>query len=188
MKRLILTTAVLLLTGSAAFAQTVRYNFDKQTNFSAFKTYKWVALADGTKLDNLRDTQIRAAIEAQLATKGLSKAAGDDADLYITYQTAIDKEKEFSAYNSGSPWGFGPGWGYGGWYGGAMAGSWTTGQTTTIYVGQLVVDVYDSANQALIWRGTVSRTLDVKAKPDKQQKNLNKALTKLFGNYPPRAT
>ena len=28
---------------------------------------------------------------------------------------------------------------------------------------------------------------DAKAKPEKQQKNLNKALTKLFENYPPRA-
>ena len=61
----------------------------------------------------------------------------------------------------------------------------TTGQTSTIYVGQLAVDMYDSANHDLVWRGVASKTLDPKAKPDKQQKNLNKAVAKLIKNYPP---
>ena len=68
--------------------------------------------------------------------------------------------------------------GYGG--GGGM----TTGSTSTIYVGQLALDMYATA-QALVWRGVVSKTLDPNAKPDKQQKNLAKAVTKLLKNYPP---
>jgi hypothetical protein len=46
--------------------------------------------------------------------------------------------------------------------------------------------MYDATKQNLVWRGLVSKTLDAKAKPEKQQKNLNKALTKLFKNYPPQ--
>lgn len=64
-------------------------------------------------------------------------------------------------------------------------GSTTTGQTDTIYVGQLAVDMYDSANKDLVWRGTASKTIDEKAKPEKQDKNLAKAVKKLFKNYPP---
>jgi hypothetical protein len=45
--------------------------------------------------------------------------------------------------------------------------------------------MYDSANKALVWRGVMSKTIDPKAKPDKQQKNLNKAVAKLLKNYPP---
>ena len=78
----------------------------------------------------------------------------------------------------------GGGWG-GGWYGGA--GGMTTGQTSTIYSGQLVVDMYDPANHDLVWRGVASKTLDPKAKPEKRQKNLNKAVAKLMKNYPPQA-
>jgi hypothetical protein len=63
----------------------------------------------------------------------------------------------------------------------------TTGQTSTIYSGQLAVDMYSSAGKDLVWRGVVSKTLDPKAKPEKRQKNLTKALTKLFKNYPPTA-
>jgi len=41
----IVLALMLVLTGSsAALAQDVRYNFDKQSNFSGFKTYRWVAL------------------------------------------------------------------------------------------------------------------------------------------------
>ncbi len=59
-------------------------------------------------------------------------------------------------------------------------------QTTSIYVGQLALDMYDSANKTLVWRGVVTKTLDTKAKPEKQSKNLDKALGKLLKNYPPR--
>jgi hypothetical protein len=45
--------------------------------------------------------------------------------------------------------------------------------------------MYDSANHTLVWRGVASKTLDPKAKPDKQQKNLQKTVSKLLKNYPP---
>ena len=64
--------------------------------------------------------------------------------------------------------------------------STTTGQTSTIHVGQLAVDMYDSNNHTLVWRGLASKTIDAKAKPDKQQKNLDKAVAKLMKNYPPK--
>jgi hypothetical protein len=180
-----LIVCLFLVVGSySALAQDVRYNFDKQANFSTFKTYKWVPIKDASKVDDLTDKQIKEAIDAQLSQKGLSKVDGDKADLYVGYQPAIGTEKQFTSFDSG--WGYGPGWGRGGWYGGG-GGGMTTGQTSTIYTGQLAVDMYDAANHDLVWRGIVSKTLDPKAKPEKRQKNLTKALTKLFKNYPPVA-
>jgi hypothetical protein len=182
-KILFIWMAVLLVVASAAFGQDVRYNFDKGTDFSKFKTYKWVVLKGATPVDDLTDKQIKDAIDAQLATKGLSKVEGDDANLFVGYQAAVGTEKQFTSYDTG--WGYGPGWYGRGWYGGA--GGMTTGQTSTIYNGQLAVDMYNSAGHDLVWRGVVSKTLDPKAKPEKRQKNLTKALTKLFKNYPPVA-
>jgi hypothetical protein len=177
--------ALTLLALGTAVAQDVRYNFDKNTDFSKFKTYKWVDIKDASKLNSIVDEQIKQAVDAQLAAKGLSKVDGDNADLLIGYQGAIGTEKQFSSYNSS--WGYGPGWGRGGWYGygGGSSSGFTTGQTSTIYIGQIAVDMYDAANKDLVWRGVVSKTLDTKAKPDKQQKNLNKAMAKLFKKYPP---
>jgi hypothetical protein len=166
-----------------ALGQDVRYNFDKNTDFSRFKTYKWVALKGAPQVNDLVDKQIRDAIDAQLAAKGLSKVDSDSVDLYIGYQVGITSEKEFTSFNT--DWGYGGGWGRGGWYGGGPGGGMTTGTTSTIYIGQLAVDMNDTSHKDLVWRGVVSKTIDTKAKPEKQAKNLNKAVAKLFKNYPP---
>ncbi len=178
--------ALLLMTVGSALCQDVRYNYDKGTDFSKFKTYKWVLIKDAQMPNDIVDKQIKSTIDSQLLTKGLTAVDTDNADLFLAYQTAVGSEKQFTSFSTG----MGPGWGYGGgWYGGGWYGgggmSTTTGQTTTIYVGQLVLDMYNPAGKDLVWRGTVSKTLDPKAKPDKQQKNLNKAVAKLLKNYPP---
>jgi len=187
MKRFLLVFLALLVTGvSGALAQDVRYNFDKDAKFSDYKTYKWVDIKGSDRPNELIDKQIKAALEAELATKGLTETNSDDADLYIGYQTAIGTEKQFNSYSTG--WGYGPGW-CGGWYGGGyggMSSTTTSGSTSTIYVGQLGVDMYESKKHDLVWRGTASKTLDPKAKPDKQQKNIKKAVAKLLKNYPPK--
>ena len=177
-----LSLIVLLLAATNSLAQDVRYNFDKSTDFSKFKTYKWVPIKDANKVNDLLDKQIKDTIDAELATKGLKKVDTDDANLYIGYQPGIGQEKQFNSYSSN--WGYGPGWG-GGWYGGGMGSTTTSGSTSTIYTGQLDLDMYDSAGHDLVWRGVVSKTIDPNAKPDKQQKNLTKAVKKLLKNYPP---
>ena len=184
MKRISLLIATILLVANAAIAQDTRYNFDKNADFSKFKTYKWVALKDAAKPNELIDKQIVAAVDSELATKGLSKVDGDNADLYVGYQAGIGQEKQFTSYNS--DWGYGGGC-YGGFFFCCAGGmSTTTVQTSTIYVGQLALDMYDSANRDLAWRGVVSKTLDQKAKPEKQEKNLKKAVNKMLKNYPPK--
>ncbi len=173
----------LLLAAAAALGQDVRYNFDKNADFSKFKTYKWVTIKDAAKVNDLTDKQIIAAVDAELATKGLTKTSDDSANLYIGYQAGIGQEKQFTSFSS--DWGYGGGWYRGGWYGGMGGMSTTTGQTSTIYVGQLALDMYDSANHDLVWRGLASKTISPKTKPEKQEKNLAKAVRKLLKNYPP---
>jgi hypothetical protein len=182
MKRILfLSTLIIFLAISCAFGQDVRYNFDKDINFSKFKTYKWVILKDAPAANDLVTKQLKDAVDAELATKGLTKIDDDTANLFIGYQAGVGQEKQFTSFSS--DWGYGGGWYRGGWYG--PGGGTTTGSTSTIYVGQLVLDMYDSANRDLVWRGVASKTLDSNAKPDKQQKNLTKAVKKLLKNYPP---
>jgi hypothetical protein len=175
----ILSTLLLLIIANAALAQDVRYNFVPGTNFGAYKTYKWVAIKDAEQVDSMLDGQIKSAFNAQLAAKGLTPTEGDKPDLWIGYQLAVKQEKQFNSYTSG-----GYGWGRAGWYG-AGGMSTTTGSTSTILIGQIALDVYDAKAEKIIWRGLASKTIDQKAKPDKQQKNLAKAAEKLLKNYPP---
>ena len=181
MKKVAVFALGMLLAGAtSALAQDVRYNYDKQANFASFKTYKWVDVKSG-KVNDINEKMIRAAVDAELGKKGLTKTEAATADLYVAYQAAVDTEKQYTSFDTG--WGYGPGWYGGGWYGGG--GGMTTGTTSTIYVGQLAIDMYQTSNKSLTWRGVVSKTLDAKAKPEKQEKNLGKAVAKLFKNYPP---
>src|SRR6478736_5390202 len=175
MRRLLVLSLLLGLAGAGtAAAQDVRYNFDKSAPFASFKTYKWVQIKGAQQLNTLAESQVKAAVDAELAKKGLTKSDADTADLYIGYQAAVGQEKEYTSFDTG--WGYGPGWYGGGWYGGG--GGMTTGSTTTIYVGQLALDMYSTSPKTLVFRTVASKTLDTEAKPEKQQKNLAKAVTK----------
>jgi Domain of unknown function (DUF4136) len=178
--RWLLAIPMTLLLAGTAMAQDVRYNFDKAVDFGSFRTYRWVVIKGASQLPDLPERQLKAAVDAELAKKGLARTEEETADLYLGYQAAVGQEKEYTSFDSG--WGYGPG--YGGWYGHG-GGGMTTGQTSTIYVGQLALDFYATSPKALVWRGTASKTLDPKAKPEKQQKNLEKAIAKMLKNFPP---
>ncbi len=181
LKAFLMAVAFFALAIGLVMAQDVRYNFDKGVDFSKFKTYKWVQVNGVDQLNDMADRQLKQAVDAELAIKGLRRSDSDDADLYIAYQIAISQEREFTSYSTG--WGYGPGWG-GRWYGGAGT-STTYGSTSTVHVGQLDLAMYDRAAKALVWRSSASKTLDTKATPDKQEKNLKKAIAKMLKAFPP---
>lgn len=169
------TLAVALVLGTAALAQDVRYNFDPGTDFSKYKTFKWYEAPGGVKPDQLTDNNIRQAIEAEVAKKGLSKTDGTP-DLALVYHVSTNQEKELTT------WGSAPGWGYGWRYGGGM----TTTTSSTITVGTLVLDMYQAGDKKMVWRGMATKTLNPSKDPEKNRKNLQKAMAKLLKNYPPK--
>ena len=169
----------LLLAGMAA-AQDVRYNYDKTADFTKYKTYKWVEIKTSDK-DPMIDNQIKSTIEAELATKGLTKTDSDNADLFVGYQIAINTEKQVNTFSS--DFGYGPGWGY--YRGGGMGSTTSTSTTSTLYIGSLQLDFYDVATKKPVFRAVGTKEIDTKAKPEKRQKNLAKALKKMLKNYPP---
>ena len=183
MNRLTLLPAFLFIV-ACVHGQDVHYNYDRGTNFSSYKTYQWVDLPGpgGTVPDQLIDRDIKRSVDEQLTQRGLTRVESN-ADLQVAYHAVLHEEKgiNLNAWGTGGgPWG---GWGgLGGWDGGTV-----TGQTSTIPIGMLLIDLYDPAQKRLIWRGDASKTIDLKKDPDKNYKNLQKAMAKLFKNYPPHS-
>ena len=176
--------SVLLLWAAPASAQDVRYNFVAGTDFAKYRTYKWVKIQNVQYPNQILDGQIMQAIDSQLALKGLTKTESETADLYVCYQAAVNQEQQWNAYSTDmGGWGYGR-WGGWGGYGGGM--STTTVTTSTINVGTLNVDIYEVGTKNQIWRGAATKTLGSGKDPNKVNKNLNKAMAKLFKNYPPR--
>ena len=169
-----------LMIPALAVAQKVSYDFDKTANFASFKTY---AHKEGTKVgQQLIDDRIVAAIETQLAAKGLTKADSNP-DLFVVYHVAFDKQKDISSFSSGYGGGYGPyGWGWGG----GWAGGTTTTQVRDILIGTLVIDMADAKKGQVAWRGMATKEVNTQAKPEKRDKSINNAVKKIFKNYPPK--
>ena len=178
--RVLAGLAALLLVPAVAMAQKTTYDFDKTEDFSQNKTY---VLKEGTPVgQQLIDDRIVAAIESQLAAKGLTKATGEP-DVVVVYHVAFDKQKDISTFSSGYGGGYGP-YGYG--WGGGWGGGTTSTQVRDILVGTLVIDMADAAKKQVVWRGMGVKEVDTTAKPDKRDKSINKAVEKIFKNFPPK--
>jgi uncharacterized protein DUF4136 len=176
---IVASLSILALSG---FAQDIRSNYDRSADFSKYKTYKWVVVKDAPVVDELTERQLKQAFDAELARKGLTKTEAENADLLVAYQVAVTQEKQFSSYST--DFGYGPGWGRGwGYYGGGS--TTTSGQTSTIHVGTVALDMYDSTHKQIVWRGAATKTLDAKANPEKRQKNIDKGVAKLLKKFPP---
>jgi hypothetical protein len=169
-------TALVFL-GALCFAQDVQFDYDRSANFSAYKTYQWVDYRPVAVGDELLDKDIKRAVDAQLAGKGLRRVESGG-DLLIGYQAGISQEKQFDSLGSG--------WGPGGWAGWSNWGA-TRVTTSTIDVGKLVIGLFDPSTKQLVWRGSASKTLSISKDPDKNYRTLEKAMAKLFKNYPPGA-
>jgi hypothetical protein len=168
------SVGIVFLFASASFAQQVKTDYDRSANFSQYKTYSWEKVQTQ---DQLWVDRIKEAVNTALAAKGLTpvKSGGDMAIV------AIEMTKNQQTLNTFYD-GFGGGWGWrrGGGFGGF--GDATT--TTDNYeVGTLVVDLFDAHTKTLLWRGSASDTLSDKS--DKNIKNLDKGVQKMFDHFPP---
>src|SRR5271166_3678139 len=79
---------------SVTYAQDVRTNYMPGTDFSKYHTYAWVDEVQGVpsvggRPDQILDSQVKQAIDSQMAGKGLTKVVeGGKPDLLLGYQLA----------------------------------------------------------------------------------------------------
>jgi hypothetical protein len=165
----------MVLGAGVASAQSEVATFDKNTDFSKYKTYKWVNIPSSKKLDDLTADQLIGTLNVELAKKDLKKSDSDKPDLYIGYQIIPAKDKHLNHLNLGMAYGAPAG---------GTSGSTAT-STTVVHSGQLILDMYDANTKQMVWRGMVPDAIDANAKPDKKQKHMDRAVERLLKNYPP---
>ena len=185
----VVVLAFLLLAGCAPAIQ-VSSDFDRQANFTAFRTYGWYhetgTPADEKTYDTFLDKRIRQAIESAMAAKGFtfSQASPDVKiafDLRIETETRLDPTARYSY----AP-GFG-GWGYGGWMGYGYNYGYTNMSpnmmTYNYREGTLVIDMVRTADNELVWRGHGVTEVTNKTV---QEEKIREIVNKIMANYPPK--
>ena len=174
-RRISSCAGIAILFASALVAQQVKTDFDRSADFGQYKTYSWEKVHTQNPL--LVD-RIKAAVNSALAAKGWTQVeSGGNVSIM-----AMEMSKSHQTLNTYYD-GFGGGWGWRRWGGlGEGFGDSTTTEST-YKVGTLVVDLFDSNTKKLIWRGSASDALSDKS--DKNIKNLDKGLEKMFDHFPP---
>jgi len=160
-----------LILGTASFAQHVKTDYDHSANFGQYKTYSWEKVQ--TK-DPLLVDRIKSAVNSALVAKGWTELpSGGDVEVFAieTTQNQQTLDTFYNGFGGGRRWG-----GFGGF------GDATT-TVETYKVGTLVVDLFDAKTEKLLWRSSSTDTLSDKA--DKNTKNLDKGVNKMFQHFPP---
>ena len=159
------------LLAAASFAQQVKTDYDHSANFGQYKTYSWENVQ--TK-DPLLVGRIKDAVNAALGAKGWTQV-DSGGDISVVAMEITRNQQTLNTFYDG----FGGGWR---WRGFGGVGEATT-TTETYQVGTVVVDLFDGKTKNLIWRGSASDTLSNNA--DKNTKNLDKGVQKMFAHFPP---
>ena len=172
-KRLFAIVVLSLLTTTLAVAQKTDIDWDRTANFANFHTYSWETSPHPAK--GFWNDRIAAAVDKELQAKGLTKVDSNP-DMWVVYSNSIKDQKQVV----GTGYGFGPGWYWGGWGGPDQV----TYNTYVTKMGTLVVELADAKNKQLLWRGSATDTISDNS--NKNINNLNKAVSKLFQNFPPK--
>jgi hypothetical protein len=177
-RRILSMMAMALVSVTATFSQQVKTDYDRNTDFSQYKTYSWEQVQTQNPLWVDR---IKTAVNAALAAKGWTEV-DSGGNVSIMAMEMTQTHQTLDTYYDG----IGGGWGWRRRFGGFGGGfEDTTTTLETFRVGTLVVDLFDPGNKNLIWRGSLSDVLSDKS--SKNIKNLDKGVMKLFDQFPPHA-
>jgi hypothetical protein len=166
---------IALLFATASFAQQVKTDYDRSADFSQYKTYSWEKVQTQ---DPLWVGRIKDAVNGSLSARGWTQVeSGGQVAIIATEMTK--EQQTLNTYYDG----FGGGGGRRRFGGGGLGEATTT--TDNYKVGTLVVDLFDANRKNLIWRGSASDTLSDKS--EKNIKNLDKGVQKMFDHFPPAA-
>jgi hypothetical protein len=172
-KKVVFVLIGMVLLSGMASAQQVKTDYDRGANFAQYKTYSWQNVKTQDPLDVGR---IKNAVNAALAAKGWSQV-DSGGDVCIMAMEITRNQQTLNTFYDG----FGGGWGWRRFGGGGFGEATTT--TDTYKVGTVVVDLFDSKTKQLIWRSSASDTLSNNS--DKNIKNLDKGVEKMFQHFPP---
>lgn len=185
MKKILNTLPLLalLIVVSSCSSVRVAADYDKNANFSEYKSFAFFKTGiDKAEISDLDKRRILRAIEAELLAKGFTKS--ENPDLLISLFTK--SQQRVDVYNNS--WGMGA-WGWGGGWGGFGPGwGWGWNQQPSVSTstqGTLYIDLIDANKKELVWQGMGTGYLSKKI--EKKEERIKEFVTEIMTKYPPGA-
>lgn len=149
-------------------------DYDKNVDFTQFKTYAFQKSGiDKVEISDLDKKRILRAIDEQMTLKGFTKS--ETPDLLVNIFTKEREQVEVSQFNAG--WGYGWGWGWNPYM-------WGGNTSVSSYVeGTLFIDLIDAKKRELVWQGQGVGALTQNR--EKKEELINEFVAKILAQYPP---
>jgi hypothetical protein len=164
--RLAACTVAICLISSIAAAQQVSVNYNHNQSFAQYHTYAWGSNNANQVQNSILAQVAQQDINSALQGKGLRMVQeNQNPDLIVTGNGGMRQQTSYSA------------WGMRG-IGGGMGGI-TPEQSVEA---TLIVDLYETKTQSLVWRGIAQNTLNQNG--NKNQQMVEKAIQKMFKQWP----
>ena len=164
---------------------------DRTADFSALTTYAWLksppatsAVAPGAVTDpglsqNLLEPHIVAAVDRELASRGLRKVVGGEPQASVVYYAALDAGLDTAVL--GSYYQYVTGWAS------PIPASGAAVISSKVYErGSIVVDLIAAQSNKAIWRGSASTRVNHENTPEKRVARINEAIRRMFERFPKR--
>lgn len=175
MKTIKFLPVLLLFVLGACSSVRVASDFDKNVDFTPFKTYAFYKNGiDKVEISDLDKKRILRSIDETMSAKGFTKS--ETPDLLINIFTKAREQVNVNQFNAG--WGYG--WGYG-W------NPYIWGRNTNVYTtteGTLYIDLIDAKKKEMIWQGEGQGVLTQNS-GDKDAR-IKEFVTKILEQYPPQ--
>ena len=152
----------------------VAVDFDRNNDFSTYKTYKWInqKKSDDSKSiykNNLNKRRFALSIENELKQKGFERAEDKTFEFSVVYHLRFEKKLDVTAYG----YKYYPSTGYSERY----------IQTKVYQKGSIILDVIDRKERLLVWRGVAEGVL---SETDDPEETINKAIKAILNDFPPQ--
>ncbi len=174
MRRETIVFALLIALLSPAFAAAEGgMEFDRDADFSTYKTYDWIEhkkRPEGSPLavGGALDTKIRNAIDKQLAAQGFGPALDGEPDFLVSFDGALEQITDIQSdrfqISSGVAW-------------------VADGDINSYRKGTLIISISEAGSDKRVWSAWTRNKVKNPKNPDNQ---INKAVKKLLGKFPPR--
>jgi Domain of unknown function (DUF4136) len=170
----------------------VKTHNDPKADFTAIKTYAWLPPAplvknvapDGLTNPDLTQEKlgphIVAAVNRELAARGLVEGPDDTADVHVVYFAALSTG--FNQTYLGEYYGYVTGWAS------PIAPGYTPSTSSSVFEqGTIVFDMVQRASKRAVWRGSVATRIVQERTLDKRVERINEAVRRIFERFPIRA-
>ena len=143
----------------------VGYDYDKESDFSQYRSYDWLPISPEAWMKSSDVEQIKEAVNTQMEAKG-RKMSAKNPDFLITAQVEKEGKLRVTDYS-------------------LLYGQPVEPGKQVYKEGTLALDFVDVESRNLIWRGWAQGELRGLKDPEKRKKRINSVVEKILKNFPP---